>query len=244
MSVGLADAWFAEVHALLRSTRENNRDALQRAASLIAPSIAGGGVLHTFGSGHSEIIAREIIGRAGGLACVSGILEPTAGSAENVAGYGRMLAERHARLHGMERGEAVVVISNSGRNCAPIDVALFARERGLHVVAVTALAMAHAVSSRHPSGKVLHEVAEIVLDNGGITGDARVPLPDGSGTRAGPTSTLAGALLLNLLQLEILHWLAEQGHALPVLRSQNSDGGAEHNQTLAQKYRLRLSRPL
>jgi uncharacterized phosphosugar-binding protein len=155
-----------------------------------------------------------------------------------------MLAERHARLFGMESGETVVVISNSGRNCAPLDVALFARERGLHVIAITALAMAREVTSRHPSGKMLHEVADIILDNGGVTGDARTALPDASGVKTGPSSTLTGALLLNLLQLEVLQWLAEHGHPLPVLRSQNTDGGAEHNATLAARYRPRLSRPL
>jgi uncharacterized phosphosugar-binding protein len=244
MPASLSEIWFDEIHALLARVRETNREALARAAELIGPAIAGGGVLHTFGSGHSEIIAREIIGRAGGLACVSGILETTNGAAENVPGFGRMLAERHARLHQMERGETVVVISNSGRNCAPIDVAIFARERGLHVVAVTSLAMAREMTSRHPAGKLLHDVADLVLDNGGISGDARTPLPDGSGVKSGPSSTLTGALLLNLLQLEVLQWLAARGHALPVLRSQNTDGGAEHNQALAAKYRLRLSRPI
>lgn len=244
MAQSLADAWFAEAHALLETVRKTNREALVRAAALAGPAIAAGGVLHTFGSGHSEIVSREIIGRAGGLACVSGILEPAAGIAENVPGYGRTLAGRHARLHGMEAGETVVVISNSGRNCAPIDVALFARERRLHVVAVTALAMARGIASRHPSGRMLHDVADVVLDNGGISGDARLPLPDDSGVKTGPTSTLAGALLLNLLQLEILDWLSARGHVLPVLRSQNTDGGAEHNSALAARYRLRLSRPI
>lgn len=244
MAASLGERWFDDIHALLAQVRDINRAALTRAGELVGPAIARSDVLHTFGSGHSEIIAREIIGRAGGLVCVSGILETTNGAAENVPGFGRMLAERHARLHGMERGETVVVISNSGRNCAPIDVAIFARERGLHVVAVTALAMAREVTSRHPSGKMLHEVADVVLDNGGISGDARTTLPDGSGAKSGPSSTLTGALLLNLLQLEVLQWLADRGHALPVLRSQNTDGGAEHNQALAAKYRLRLSRPI
>ncbi len=243
-STSLAKIWFDEIHALLAHVRDINRAALAQVGELIGPAIARGGVLHTFGSGHSEIVAREIIGRAGGLACVSGILETTNGAAENVPGFGRMLAERHARLYGMEPGESVVVISNSGRNCAPIEVAMFAREHGLHVIAITALKMAREVSSRHPTGRKLHALANLVLDNGGITGDARTPLPDGSGMRTGPTSTLSGALLLNILQLEVLQWLAERGHPLPVLRSQNTDGGAEHNQALAAKYRSRLSRPI
>ena len=88
----------------------------------------------------------------------------------------------------------------------PIDVALFARERGLHVIAVPALAMARETPSRHPSGKKLHEVADLVPDNGGISGDARMALP----------------------------YFSQAKHRW----------GAEHNQTLAAKYRVRLSRPI
>lgn len=245
MLSSLGDRWMADVLALLANVRERNGPALARLGPLIGPSIAAGGVVHIFGSGHSEIIAREIVGRAGGLVCVSQILDPAAGAAENVVGYGTQLAEKHARIHRMDRGETVVVISNSGRNCAPIEVALLAREQGLNVVAVTAVAMssAPAIASRHPSGRKLHEVANVVLDNGGVAGDALVPLP-ASGDRVGPTSTVTGAVLLNLLQLEVIAWLAASGHTPPILRSQNVDGAVAFNRELAARYRTRLSRPL
>jgi len=246
MPESLADRWFTDVQALLASVHARNAAALRSLGPLIGPSLAPGGVLHVFGSGHSEIIAREIVGRAGGLVCVSQILDPAAGAAENVAGYGTQLAEKHARIHGLERGETVVVISNSGRNCAPIEVATLACERGLRVVAVTALAMSASpgFASRHPSGRKLHELADVVLDNGGAPGDALVPLPGGAG-RTGPTSTMTGVALLNLLHLEVVQWLSDHGHEPPLLRSQNLDGGAmEHNRALAARYRTRLSRPL
>lgn len=246
MPTTLADHWFADMQALVASVRERNAAALHSLGPLVGPSLAAGGVLHVFGSGHSEIIAREIVGRAGGLVCVSQILDPSAGAAENVAGYGTQLVEKHARLHGMDRGETVVVISNSGRNCSPIEVARFARERGLHVVVVTALAMSASptFASRHPSGAKLHELADVVLDNGGSPGDALVPLPDGAGC-TGPTSTMTGVALLNLLHLEVVQWLTDNGHTPPLLRSQNLDGGAmDYNRALAARYRTRLSRPL
>lgn len=245
MSTRLADCWFSGVHMLLNEVRERNAEALGRAAALIGPSLAGGGVLHVFGSGHSEIIAREIVGRAGGLVCVSQILDPTGGAAENVPGYGTQLAEKHARLHGMLRGETVVVISNSGRNCSPIEVAQAAQAHGLHVVAVTALAMSACaeLSSRHPSGRKLHQLAGVILDNGGVPGDALVPVAP-EDDRSGPTSTVTGAALLNLLHLEVVQWLADHGHRPPLLRSQNLDGALEHNRALAARYRTRLSRPL
>lgn len=246
MAQSLADRWFTDIQALLTRVRARNAAALQALGPLIGPSLSAGGVLHVFGSGHSEIVAREIVGRAGGLVCVSQVLDPSAGAAENVAGYGTLLVERHARLHGMERGETVVVISNSGRNCSPIEVAQFARERGLRVVAITALAMSASAdfASRHPSGRKLHELADVVLDNGGSPGDALVALPGGTG-RTGSVSTMAGVALLNLLHLEVIQWLADNGHEPPLLRSQNVDDGAmEHNRALATGYRTRLSRPL
>lgn len=245
MAPALADSWFTDIQARLSRVRTRNADALRALGPRIGPSIARGGVLHVFGSGHSEIIARELVGRAGGLACVSQILDPSAGAAENVVGYGAMLGERHARIHGMDSDEAVVVISNSGRNAAPIEVALFARERGLHVVAVTALAMSASAdyTSRHPSGRKLHEIADVVLDNGGVPGDAVIELP-ADGGRSGPTSTLTGALLLNLLHLEVVQWLLDTGCAPPLLRSQNLDGSLERNRSLGARYRTRLSRPL
>lgn len=246
MPTSLADRWFSDMQALVASARASNAAALRSLGSLIGPSLAAGGVLHVFGSGHSEIIAREIVGRAGGLVCVSQVLDPSAGAAENVTGYGTQLIERHGRLHGLERGETIVVISNSGRNCSPIEVALVARERGLHVVVVTALAMSASAdfASRHPSGRKLHELADVVLDNGGSPGDALVPLPGGAG-RTGPTSTMTGVALLNLLHLEVVQWLTDNGHEPPLLRSQNLDGGAmDHNRALAARYRTRLSRPL
>ena len=245
MGTHLGDSWFLDVQARLARVRERNAAALRQLGPQIGPVVARGGIIHVFGSGHSEIIAREMVGRAGGLACISQILDPTAGAAENVAGYGTLLAERHARIHGMDSGETVVVISNSGRNAAPIEVALHARSRGLQVVAVTALAMSASsdYASRHASGHKLHEVADVVLDNGGVPGDAVVSLPGGAGS-TGPTSTLTGAMLLNLLHLEVVQWLLDNGCEPPLLRSQNLDGSIERNRALGARYRTRLSRPL
>jgi uncharacterized phosphosugar-binding protein len=243
MAEALNQNYLRTVTEMLGAIPGANLEALQRAAAAIGPSIAVGGVLHTFGSGHSEIIAREIVGRAGGLVCVTAIQDPTAGFVENLPGYGRRLAERHHRIHRMEPGEGVIVISNSGKNCSPIEVAMVARELGLTVIALTNMTMSRQTPSEHPSGKKLYEVADYVLDNGGVPGDAVVSLPDGS-TKAGPTSTIAGALLLNLFQLHVIEWLAERGHPLPVLRSQNTPGGIEANRALGAKYRTRLSKPL
>ena len=120
-----ADKYFARTHALLAHARETNAPVLKKLGEIIGRSVADGGVIHTFGSGHSEIIGREIIGRAGGLVCVNGIIDPTAGFIENLVGYGTKLVERHDRQYQLLPGETIVVISNSGKNSSPLEVALY-----------------------------------------------------------------------------------------------------------------------
>jgi uncharacterized phosphosugar-binding protein len=236
-----ADSYYDRSVTLLAKARESNAAAIARLAPVIGASVAAGGIVHTFGSGHSELISREIIGRAGGLVCVNGIIDPTGGFVENLAGYGERLVQRYDRQYQMNPGEVVIVVSNSGKNASPIDVALHAKSKGLTVAALTSMSMSRASTTQHPSGKKLFEVADHVLDNHGVLGDAIVEV---AGSSAGPTSTLVGCSILNWLMLASMEWLAANGHPLPVLRSQNLPGAIEHNRALAQKYKARLSRQL
>jgi uncharacterized phosphosugar-binding protein len=228
--------------ALLEKAVALNRPVLEKLGPLIGESLARGGVLHLFGSGHSDIIARELVGRAGGLVCISSIPDVTGGFIENLAGYGTKVAERYDRQYGLRPGETIIVISNSGKNASPLEVALHAKAKGLQVVALTCVEMAKAAVTVHPGGKKLHEIADHVLDNCGVPGDAITPVRDG--IRAGPTSTLIGATLLNLLALEVVEWLKAGGHPLPILRSQNLPGAIDYNRELARQYQGRLSRQL
>ena len=237
-----ADTYLATATGMLQRACAQNAPVLKKLGAVIGESIARGGVLHTFGSGHSEIISREIIGRAGGLVCVSGIFDPTGGFIENMVGYGAKLAERYDRAHGLLPGETIIVISNSGKNSSPIEVALYAKQKGLNVVGLTCVGMSKTAATVHPGGKKLHEVADYVLDNGGVPGDAITAVA--AGVMAGPTSTFIGATLLNLLSLEVIAWLKAGGHPLPILRSQNVPGAIEYNRELGKKYKGRLSRQL
>ena len=228
--------------AMLQKACAQNAPVLEKLGPIIGESLAKGGVLHLFGSGHSEIIAREIIGRAGGLVCISGIADPTGGFIENIVGYGTKLAERYDRAHGLLAGETIIVISNSGKNSSPLEVALYARQKQMNVVALTSVGMAKTAVTVHPGGKKLHEVADYTLDNLGLAGDAIAPVT--KGVMAGPTSTLIGATLLNLLMLETIEWLKAGSHHLPILRSQNMPDAIAYNRELGKKYKGRLSRQL
>ncbi len=237
-----ADCYFTDATALLARARAKNAATLRQLGAVIGASVAEGGVLHTFGSGHSDVISREIIGRAGGLVCVSGIIDPTGGFIENMVGYGTRLAERYDRAHGLLAGETIIVISNSGKNSSPLEVALYAKQKGLTVAGLCCVEMSKSAATVHPGGQKLHELCDFILDNCGQTGDAITDL--GGGAMAGPTSTLVGATLLNLLMLEVMHWLVTHGHQPPVLRSQNLPGAIEFNREVGKKYAGRLSRQL
>lgn len=241
--MSLAERFYETTRELQAKVFEQNRETLQAAGRCIAESLTADGVLHTFGSGHSQILAAELERRAGGLVPVSSIEDPAQGWPEQIPGYGSRLFQRYAYQYAVQPGDVVLVISNSGRNASPIEVALEAKAAGLVVVVMTSLEMSKNSSSRHPSGQKLYQLGDYVLDNGGIPGDAALEAP-GFAYKVGPTSTLSGALLLNLLSMEIIEQLIALGQTPPTYVSQNADGGAEHNEAMAAKYRHRIRRPI
>lgn len=238
----LADAYYARATEMLAAARAKNAATIAALTPILGAVVARGDLIHTFGSGHSEIIAREIVGRAGGLVCIGSINDPTAGFIENLVGYGTALVERYDRQYELRPGEVVIVISNSGKNSAPLEVALHAKKKGCVVVGLCSLTMSTTAKTVHPGGKNLHALSDHVLDNGGVPGDTVMQITPEIMT--GPTSTFIGASLLNWLLLSVMEWLRDNGHALPVLRSQNIPGAIDHNRAVGAKYKHRLSKQL
>jgi uncharacterized phosphosugar-binding protein len=216
---------------LLQHMKKAQAEAIQKAAVLVADTIIEGGLVYAFGSGHSQCLSREIHSRAGGLYPVVSINDPMWGKAERLEGYGELL------LKGLplKKGEVIFVISNSGRNPSPIDVAMKAKEMGLHVVAVTSLPHSKSQASRHSSGKRLYEVADIVLDTGVPVGDACMSF-EGMPIKAGPASTALGASILNAVMVEAIQYILGKGAEPPVLISANVEGGDEHNRRVVERY--------
>jgi uncharacterized phosphosugar-binding protein len=215
-------------------------EALEEAARLVADSVAAGGMLHLFGAGHSQLLALDAYARAGGLACVNPILDPALSPAAGLelARVERTEGRAAEILEGedLRPGEVVLVVSNSGVNAVPVEVALGCRERGLRVVALTNLEQAKATAPRHSSGARLHELADVVIDNRCPPGDAALELA--SGTRVGPLTTVVGAAVVAALCARVAELLEAQGHTPPVLTSQNLDGPsvADHNAALMAPY--------
>ncbi|HZA83690.1 MAG TPA: sugar isomerase domain-containing protein [Actinomycetes bacterium] len=238
------DRYFEAAGHTLGEVAASQAGPLEVAARLVADCVAGGGVLHLFGSGHAQLLALDAYARAGGLACVNPILDPALSPA---AGIEVALAERtvgHAaailEAQDLRPGEVVLVASNSGVNPAPVEVALGCRDRGLAVVALTNFEQARATAPRHPSGARLHELADVVIDNRCPHGDTALELA--SGERVGPLTTVVGAAVVAALAARVAELVAERGQRPPVLVSQNLDGraAAEANAELLRPYRERL----
>jgi uncharacterized phosphosugar-binding protein len=212
--------------------RDSQAEAIREAAAAVGSAIAHGKHVYTFGSGHSQLLARELTERAGGLVPVYHLPDPTWGMVEQLEGYGEYLVGQYP----LQAGEVLFVISNSGRNPEPIEVALGAKALGLKVIAVTSLKHSRGVGSRHSSGRKLYELADVVLDTGVPKGDATMSF-DGMPAKAGAVSTILGAAILNAVMVEAIQYLLDKGVQPPVLLSANLDGSAEHNAALKDRYK-------
>src|SRR5690606_35393081 len=165
------------------------------------------------------------------------IEEPTDGMAERLEGYASLFMQEYA----IQPGDCLVVISNSGINPVPVELAMIGKEEGATVVAVTGLEHSRKAQSRHSSGKKLFEVADYVLDTMGVYGDAVVELP-GVEWRVAPTSTLVSVAMLNAIVAQTASNLLERGITPPVLISANVPEGDTHHRQMSDKYWQRLTR--
>lgn len=227
--------YFQEVQKAMQQIQTQELNSIIEAGVKIGHTIANGGIFHVFGSGHSDLVATDCFLRAGGLACANKITDLTRGHAERIENYGKSLVERYD----LQAGEVIVIISNSGRNAAPIDVAIHARERGLTVVAITSLEHSKSVTSRHSSGKKLFNVADIVIDNHVKLGDACIEIRPGS-PRTGAVSTVLGATILNMILVQATSVCIGLKGEAPLIVSQNLDNMDERNRELWLRYKQRL----
>lgn len=215
-------------------------ETINEAAEIAAGKVEQGGRIYAFGSGHSAMVAEEIFARAGGLALVKAIVPDEVWAhnmprkstyLERIEGYADALCE----LYRIDENDVLLVISNSGRNALPVEMALCAKKRGAAVVAITSLAHSKSIASRHSSGKKLYEIADVVLDNGAPEGDAAMPVP-GSDVLMGPVSTETGMALAQAWSAQIAQILARDGKEVPVFRSSNLDNADAYNDILFDKY--------
>jgi uncharacterized phosphosugar-binding protein len=240
----LSQDYFTKITELVEKIRKTQTENIQKAAKEIAPRLEKGGILFVFGSGHSHVMAEELQNRAGGLIQVRAILpyELTMDRTPNKAmylertdGYAEILLKT-ARIRPQD---ALIVISNSGRNAVPVEMAHGAKQQGIFTIAVTNLEHSKGTTPRNKIGKKLYEVVDIALDNCGPLGDAAVQ-PPGKPYFVGPVSTIVGAVLLEGLVCNIAEIMIADGIDPPILRSANLDGSDEYNHNAVDSLKKRF----
>lgn len=225
---------------------QTQQDAIRAAADVFADAISGGGLVHLFGAGHSRMGVEEIFPRIGSIVGYHPIVElslsyytnvlGTMGLAqslflERVDGFGEVLLSNYE----FSDRDAAMVISSTGINNVPVEVALGLKRRGLPVVAITSVGHSSSVASRHPSGMHLYEVADVVVDNCTPPGDAAVHV-DGCDYPVGPTSTLATVVVAHSINTLLAEGLVRRGVKPTILGSPHFSDQEAARRNLADYY--------
>jgi uncharacterized phosphosugar-binding protein len=242
----LAGQFFDAAIELLRRVRDEEAGNISKAGAMVAETVADGGRLFAFGAGHSSLPAQDIVYRAGGFALMNLLAVPgtvgvdvvpaTLGSVlERVDGLARAVLETSPA----QSGDLLVVISLSGRNPLPVEMALTARSLGLKVIGVTSVAYAEGTRSRHVSGSFLKDHCDLALDSKIPVGDAELTA-EGIDAPFAPASTVVTSALVQAVMATAAGELVHRGITPPLLRSGNVDGGREWNDRVLSEYAARI----
>lgn len=235
--------YYQAILTILDSMIKTQATGIEKAAALMCECILSDGIIHVFGSGHSHLVAEEMLYRAGGLAPVSAMLDERlilfhgavkSSCLEQTEG----IAEAIYDSYHVAQKDLVFVISTSGVNAVPIEMAMAAKGSGVPVVGVSSSAYWQQ-PARHSSGKHLHEVVDLSLDNRVPLGDAAVyfEAPDVS---AGPSSSVASMVLMNCIMTQTVDNLQQRDVRPPVYKSGNVGEGIRDNENLVERYRSRI----
>ncbi|GGK13501.1 UPF0309 protein [Streptomyces camponoticapitis] len=242
----LAGQFFGAAIGLLERVRDEEAANIEAAGKAIAETVASGGRVFAFGAGHSSLAAQDVVYRAGGLAVMNllnvpgvmgvDVMPATLGSAlERVDGLASAVLDSSPATS----GDVLVIISLSGRNALPVEMALNARALGLKVIGVTSVAYATETKSRHASGTYLKDHCDIVLDSKIAVGDAELSA-DGIEAPFAPASTVVTSALMQAMVATAAGGLVERGIEPPLLRSGNVDGGHAWNGRVMTEYGDRI----
>ncbi|MEU0738293.1 SIS domain-containing protein [Streptomyces sp. NPDC006134] len=242
----LAGQFLDAAIGLLERVRDEEAEPIAAAGTLLADTVAAGGRLFAFGAGHSSLAAQDVVYRAGGLALMNllgvpgttgvDVMPATLGSAlERVDGLASAVLDSSP----VRAGDALVIVSLSGRNALPVEMAVNARALGVKVIGVTSVAYARETRSRHASGTFLKDHCDVVIDSKIAVGDAELTL-DTVPAPFAPASTVVTTALLQAVLATTAGALADRGIEPPLLRSGNVDGGHDWNGRVLEQYRDRI----
>jgi len=227
--MGSANDYITATQRILLHIKETQMDVIQQAASLCAQTIAGDGLVHLFGTGHSRIFVEEMFPRHGSFPGFHPIVELSltfhnvvvgangqrqAMFLEHVEGLGQVILRNFV----FSPPDCFMLFSNSGVNEVVIDVALEAKRLGFPVIAVVSVDHCSRSTALHSSGKKLPDIADIVIDNCTPAGDALVRIP-GMADPVGPGSTIGAAVVANAIKCLVAEKLVALGKPPIVLTS-------------------------
>ena len=223
--------------SILGRIEREEATTLAHASDAVADAICGDRLVHVFGCGHSHLVALDTFYRAGGLACVSAMLDEDLMLHDGAAKSSRMekmpgVGAEVYRRHAIAPGDLVVVISASGKNAAPVEVLRSAKAASVKTVAISSFAY-------KSHGGVLLDEADIGIDSKVAYGDAVIPVGD---AMMGGMSTFAGLFILNSILIEGARKALARGVKPPIYRSGNVEGGTAGNAVLEAKYFKRIKR--
>ncbi len=229
-----ADRYYGRVTEILEEAFSQEAQAMEKAATALAEANRDRRSIFAFGCNHAGLIALELFYRTGGMVTINPVRVPgmmlevspitMSSEMERLSGYGQVILDSLPT----KEGDVIIMHSVSGRNAVTVDMARAAWEKRLTVIVVTNMNTATTVSSRHGSGKKLHDYADILIDNHGDRGDAAVQL-EGFAQKVASTSTVVGAAILNAIVARACELLLEMGIRPPVFMSGNIDGGDAYN---------------
>ena len=234
--------YLSNIHEILQKVEETQGSVMETAAQAMAQATLTGHNIFAFGCSHAGLLAFELYYRTGGMATINPVRAPGlyldvdpapfTSQIERLPEYGRLICDQKP----IGPGDVVIVHSVSGRNTVTVDFALRCKEKQATVIALTSVATGNEIPSRHPSGKLLMDVADIVIDNCGCVGDGSVTIA-GVPEKVGPTSTAVGAAILNAVMTRAVELITESGGTAPIFISANVPGGDAHNKTMLETYK-------
>jgi uncharacterized phosphosugar-binding protein len=219
----VTDLYIPRLIALIEKASAANAEAFDIAATRFADSLEGGGLVHLYGSGHSVLPCQEIFPRYGSYVGFNPLTDPRVLWLERTENY----ADKFLDHQPLNEGDSIIIFGHSGRNASGIDTALYAKQRGLFVVAITAKSNLDKPAT-HSSGKRLADAADLVIDTAAPIEDAVVPVEGWSRPVAG-SSTVLAMIMAHELVARTAQALAKRGIELPVFASPTIAGVTLHD---------------
>ncbi|OKL35437.1 SIS domain-containing protein [Domibacillus mangrovi] len=236
--------YFQKLRDLLDIVEKDEKEKIKKAAQKVSECVQHDGIIHLFGCGHSHMIGEELFYRAGGLAPISPILIEDVMLHKGAVRSSQLEKQQHFaeqfmihdRIH---PEDVVIVVSTSGRNPVPIDVAEIAKKQGAFVIAITSPSYAKSQSSRHENGQYLYSSVDLSIDNHIEVGDALMT-QESLDIAFGSGSTVISMAIANGIMVEAVKIMLENDFIPPIFKSGNIDGAEEHNRELINKYKSRI----